>query len=182
MKKILLLFLIIILVFLIYYFNRDKKKYILSIGDEYIYNTSLNDKISFYKKNKLLEKEVIFKNKGDYRVIDLINDINDNVKFKYNGKSYTIDNALIKSDILLISIGYNDLKYCLSFCSYDYIDELMNDFDNLFHLIREYNKEKIYFINLLRIEDIKLTNYIDERFSMIAKKYNILIINDNFTI
>lgn len=176
MKKILILCLIIILVFLIYYFNRDRKVYILSIGDENVYSKLLKEKVSFYKKKKLLEKKVIFKNKGDYRVIDLINDINNNVNFKYNDKNYTIDNTLIKSDIIFISIGYNDLQYCSSNCNYDYIDELMNDLDKLFHLVRNYSKEKIYFINSFDIVDKDISYYINKRLNNLTKSYNIILL------
>ena len=93
MKKIILIILMFILVFLIYYLNLDRKVYVLSIGD-YVFDD--NNEIKNYLGKKL-EDNVIYSNDGDYRIIDLINDIKDNKKFNFNNKEYTINNALIKA-------------------------------------------------------------------------------------
>ena len=151
MKKIILTFIVIFLVLIIYIFNRDKKIYILYIGDNIALNRPNVDRIiSEYKKDKLLEKFVEYKN-----------------------KNYTLDNALIKADVIIISIGNNDLKYCEESCSYQYIDEVIGDLNKLFNHIRKYSKEKIYIYPLKVINNIELNKYMNKKFNHLIKKYQI---------
>lgn len=176
MKKLLLIIFILLLVFLIYYLNIDRKKYVLSIGDYTILNNT-----NLYKdiKNlygKKLEKYVLYGNDGDYRIIDLINDINNNKDFIYDRNKYTLDNAIIKADIIIISIGMNDLKYNKNNNDYDYIDEVINDLDKLFSIIRKYSKEKILVFNYY-LDNDKLTKYVNSRLGKLVNKYKIDIID-----
>ncbi len=176
MKKLLLIIFILLLVFLIYYLNIDRKKYVLSIGDYTILNNT-----NLYKdiKNlygKKLEKYVLYGNDGDYRIIDLINDINNNKDFIYDRNKYTLDNAIIKADIIIISIGMNDLKYNKNNNDYDYIDEVINDLDKLFSIIRKYSKEKILVFNYY-LDNDKLTRYVNSRLGKLVNKYKIDIID-----
>ena len=159
MKKIILVILVLFLVFMIYYFNLDRKVYVLSIGD-YIVNNNSDDLI---KDNlgKKYENDVIYSNDGDYRIIDLINDINDNREFNYNNKEYTLDNVLIKADLIFISIGLNDLRYN-KINNYDYVDEVLTDLDEVLKLIRKYSKEKVYVFNYL-IDNKELCDYVNRR-------------------
>ena len=176
MKKLLLIIFILLLVFLIYYLNIDRKKYVLSIGDSTILNnTNLDENI---KKlyGKKLEKYVLYGNDGDYRIIDLINDINNNKDFIYDRNKYTLDNAIIKADIIIISIGMNDLKYNKNNNDYDYIDEVINDLDKLFSIIRKYSKEKILVFNYY-LDNDKLTRYVNSRLGKLVNKYKIDIID-----
>ncbi len=174
MKKIILTFIVIFLVLIIYIFNRDKKIYILYIGDNIALNRPNVDRIiSEYKKDKLLEKFVEYKNNNDYRSIDLLNDVDNNIKFQYKNKNYTLDNALIKADVIIISIGNNDLKYCEESCSYQYIDEVIGDLNKLFNHIRKYSKEKIYIYPLKVINNIELNKYMNKKFNHLIKKYQI---------
>lgn len=174
MKKILLTFIIIFLVFIIYIFNRDKKKYILYIGDNGgISSFSIDQLVSEYKKDKLFEKFVVYKNNNDYRTVDLLNDINNNIKFQYENNNYTLDNSLIKADVIIISIGNNDLEYCKENCNYRYIDELIDDLNDLFKRIRRFSKEKIYIYPLKKVNNTELNNYMNKRFDSIIKKYQI---------
>lgn len=178
MKKIILIILMFILVFLIYYLNLDRKVYVLSIGD-YVFDD--NNEIKNYLGKKL-EDNVIYSNDGDYRIIDLINDIKDNKKFNFNNKEYTINNALIKADVIFISIGMNDLRFNKVNNNYDYVDEVLKDLDALFNLIRKYSKEKIYIFNYYNLGD-ELTSYINSRLDKIVDRYNISVIDtsdDNY--
>lgn len=170
MKKIILIIFVFVLVFIIYYLNLDKKVYVLSIGDYIIKNNNYADNLG-----KNLENNVIYSNDGDYRIIDLINDIKDNKKFSYNRRKYTLDNTLIKADIIFISIGMNDLRYNKNNNNYDYIDEVIKDLDELLKLIRKYSKEKIYIFNYYNLGD--MTNYVNRRLDNISNKYKINVID-----
>ena len=170
MKKIILIIFVFVLVFIIYYLNLDKRVYVLSIGDYIIKNNNYADNLG-----KKLENNVIYSNDGDYRIIDLINDIKDNKKFSYNRRKYTLDNTLIKADIIFISIGMNDLRYNKNNNNYDYIDEVIKDLDELLKLIRKYSKEKIYIFNYYNLGD--MTNYVNRRLDNISNKYKINVID-----
>ena len=164
-----------ILIFLIYYLNLDQKVYVLSIGDHFIVESDYHKDIDNYLGKKL-EKSVIYSNNGDYRIIDLINDIKDNKKFTYKNNQYTINNTLIKADIIFISIGMNDLRYNKNNNNYDYVDEVISDLDILLKLIRKYSKEKIYIFNYYNFDN-DFNNYINERLKKIADRYNIGVIS-----
>ena len=175
MKKILLIFLIFVLVFIIYYFNLDKKVYVLSIGDNYFFNDVYQKSIDNYLGDKL-EKNVIFSNDGDYRIIDLLNNIKTNKKFIFKNKEYTLNNALIKADIIFLSIGINDLRFNRN-NNYDYVDEVMKDLDELLRLIRRYSKEKIYIFNYYNVGNSNLNSYVNNKLSKLVIRYNINIID-----
>ena len=173
MKKIILVILVLFLVFMIYYFNLDRKVYVLSIGDFIV-----NDKYeSFIIDNlgKKLEKNVIYSNNGDYRIIDLIHDINDNKEFNYQDYKYTLDNVLIKADLIFISIGMNDLRYN-KINNYDYVDEVLKDLDEVLKLIRKYSKEKVYVFNYF-LDNTELCDYVNRRLLKKVKRYDMDIID-----
>lgn len=167
MKKIIIFILTFIIVLLIYILFNNKKNYNIFIGDNILYNID-NESINFCNNN-------------DYRVMDLINDINNNKKITYHNKEYTIQNLLIKSDKLIISIGINDLIYIknINTYKYDYIDQLLEDIDTLFDLIRKYNKEKIYILNYYDVLDEQYIIYTNKRLKEIANDYDISLIDIN---
>lgn len=176
MKKILFIASICLITFLIYLTTIDRKVYYLALGDlyamgvnsygikDYGYKDSIND---YLVSKNILEKSISFIDK-DYRTTDLMRDIidnkeNDNIKLKQ---------ALIKADLVTISIGFNDLYGKVS---KEYIDSSINDLKNLFIKIREYCKEDIIFIGYV-IDDY-LMPYIDDRYEQLCNKYNIKYIS-----
>ena len=177
MKKILLLLIAVIIVFIIYIFNIDKKVYYVNIADS---NTKYNMHVknNLNKKNQL-EKYINVVDK-DYRITDLINDIEDN---KMINKKQTIQNVLIKADILTIKLGSNELKYKEKTKDiqelYDYIDEMIIDFDKLFKLIRQYDKEKVYYISYFDNKNeyySEIYRYLDLKTKDLCDNYNIVYI------
>lgn len=170
MKKILFFILVILIVFLIYIFNKSDKIYYFSI-ENYGYSKSIQADL-----NKKLSNYVIY-NKKDYRLMDLINDINYNKKIMYNNKIYTFDNLLVKANFMTISIGMDDLTYKKEI-DYNYLDELLIDIDKLLKIIRKYNKDKIYFTGLYKIENMnKYLNYVNKKIEKMCKNYNIIYID-----
>ena len=166
MKKILFFSMVIIITFLIYYFNISNKIYYFSIDN---YDYSKNIEKSFKDK---LDNSVIY-NKEDYRVMDLMNDINNNKKINYNNKTYTFDNLLVKANYITISIGMDDLIYKKE-VDYKYIDELIFDIEKLLILIRKYNKDNIYLLSLYNTKNIsKVIEYANTKIEKICKKNKI---------
>ena len=142
MKKILFTLLIFIVIFLIYYFNIEERVYYSSIGDQLSsginnfnkVDNNYNNNIKEYYKDRL-SNYVNYSSIDDYRVMDLINDINYNKTIAYNKKEYKLQNILIKSNYITLSIGMNDIINKKNI-SYEYIDQLIKDIEKLFILIR----------------------------------------------
>ena len=195
MKK-LILILIVISIFIIYILTVDRKIYYLTLGDELsIINYDNNDdsasaKLSNYLsgKNKL---EVFINNfsRENYHITDVINDINNNTKTNHNNKDISIKNALIKADLLTISIGMNDITAMINIKNintsdsyeflYNDIDKISDDLDQLLYLLRKYCKENIILIGLyypFNEQNQELTNiflYANNKFKTISEQYNI---------
>ena len=180
MKKIIFLMLVFFIVFIIYYFNVNKNIYYFSVGDYLSYGINnlndtkngYNDNINkYYKKN--ISNYLNYSTTSDYRVMDLINDITYNKTIKYNSKEYKIQNILIKANFITISIGMNDIINKKNI-SYDYVDSLIDEINNLFKLIRKYNKDKIYFLSFYNIINKKnIIEYTNNKLKTICKKNNI---------
>lgn len=175
MKKILFILMLIISIYFIYNRLVDSKIYYVNIGNDNQINENIKSSLD---KSKKLEKYVNI-NASDYRITDLINDIESS---KTIGDK-TINNILIKADIITLSLGQNEIDYKINTYPeliYDYIDQMIYDIDTLFKMIRLYSKEKIYFIKI----DIKNPNYkneinyLNKRIKEKSKKYNIIFIDD----
>lgn len=205
MKKTIIISFIILSIFLIYLCNMDKKVYYLVLGDSLAKGEGPHGKIvkgySTNIKNYLKEKNILetyidkFTENGK-RTTDLINDIKLNKKIIINKKQITIQNALIKADLVTLSIGANDILSKINIeqainynIIYDYIDQLNKDLDKLLKIIREYCKEDIILIgyyNPYPYLNNKKTNdifdYLNKKYKITAQKYNIkyLEIDDLF--
>lgn len=180
MKKIIFTFLTILIVFLIYFFNKSEKIYYVSLGDYLSYginnfnevDNNYSDNVKLYY-NDILDNYVNYSTYDDYRVMDLLNDINYNKTIIYKEKEYKLQNLLIKANLITISIGMNDLIYKKSL-NYDYVDELILDIENLLVLIRKYNKDKIYFLSLYNvINNEELIKYANKKIESICNKNKI---------
>ena len=184
MKKLLFSASVIMVTFLIYYFNINNKIYYLSLGDYLAYGINnrnmVDNSYSINIKNACknnLKNYVNYSTIDDYRVMDLINDINYNKTVLFEGKEYKLQNLLIKSNLITLSIGMNDLIYKKD-VDYNYADNLINDISNLFMLIRKYNKDKIYYLGFYDIiNNNDVINYINKRVEKICKKNKIIYID-----
>ena len=159
LKRIILLITIMI-VLLINVYTKDNKIYYISLGDglslginsnNYIsngYSDYIKEYLENSKKLKFYTKEF---SKEDARITDIINDIKDNIEKNINNKAITIQYALSKSDIITISLGFNEILYKYSNNTnmsymYDYIDNYIEDMNILIKLIRKYNNKKIFIL------------------------------------
>lgn len=179
LKMILFLVLIILFIFLINLSNQDKEIYYVNIDstNSLTYNKVIYKRL---KKNNKLERYINKFSKKDYRTTDLINDIENNKKIN----NQTIQNALIKSDLLTLYIGVNDINYKIDNKEelYDYTDQVIDDIDKLLKLIRVYSKEKIYLIGFKNNKDTSYDdyfNYTNTRLKSICEEHKIIFIDIN---
>ena len=177
-KTFITLVLVVVIIFIIYILNVDNKIYYVNIGSNIKYNKIIKNKLN---NNKELEKYTNYQI-NDYRITDLINDINNN---KIINDNQTLQNALIKADILTLKIGDDELKYKAKEKNvndmFEYCDELIIDLDDLFQLLRLYDKEKIYFIALNNNDSEyydEIYDYLNIKIKSLCSKYNIILIND----
>lgn len=203
MKKILVLGIVLISVFLIYLTTTDKKVYYLALGDSLAsgvtpyngYDYGYTDYIKDYLKDKkVLETYINEFAVSGYRSTDLYRDIIDNKSVSVDNKNVTLKNALIKADLVTISIGANDLfgkssAFTLIQNSeeeiYKYVSEIMVDVDNLFKLIRKYCKEDIILVgyynplpkNINIEKSDKIFNYVNSKYEELSNKYGIYYVD-----
>ena len=148
-KTILVLFLIVLSIFIIYMLNIDRDVYYVNINN-LNYENDMYDKyiVDYLNSTKKLEKYIDVQEK-DYRITDLIRDIEMN---KQINDKQTLQNALIKADILTVKMGDNELDYKIDTSEinelFEYCDTLLKDMENLFVILRKYCKEDIYFLGL----------------------------------
>ncbi|MBP3920256.1 MAG: SGNH/GDSL hydrolase family protein [Bacilli bacterium] len=196
MKKILIIVIIILSIFLIYLTTIDKKVYYLTLGDEITlgmtqegkYERSYADYIKKYLQEKnILEIYINDYATKDYRITDLIKDIENNKTIE----NKTIKNSLIKSDLLTLSIGTNDIISKIDNMNkltkldynklYKNINEIIIDLDKLLKLIREYCKEDIIMTGIYiepTTEELKqILEYANQKFKETTTKYNITYID-----
>lgn len=201
----------------IFFITKDKKVYYLSLGDSLAVGQTPNNSIGLsygdYVSEYLKDKEVLefytksFAKSG-YRSIDLLNDLKNNKTVKINGKALTIKHALIKADIVTLSIGSNDLFYKLNIGNefdlnefddiYTYVDESIKDIDKLLYELRKSCKEQIMvfgFYNPFTAFSSTLANtvepvilYANNKMEDLVKKYDMTYVdihdmflaNDNY--
>ena len=171
MKKIILilfLFLICIICYLIYNTTKTNKLYILSLGDTISDNNNFNNKEYTYNN--------MFTN-IDYRIIDILNIIKYNQELTINEKNISIHQLLKKTDILIISIGMNDLYYKLNNDEreiYTYMNNMINNYEDLLKEISKYDYKQVFILGYYNITNDKndLFTYINYKLKKLTNSYN----------
>ena len=151
--KLLFLIFIIISVFFIYIKTKDSKYTILSLGDNLSlgidsYGIKGPSYIDFYKNYILKKKETVIKNdqysRKDLTINTLLQELKENNNLKKD---------LSSANILILTVGYNDLIYKINLnenINSDIlkkeVQEIQKDYLNLLKEIRKYYKNKIVVI------------------------------------
>ena len=184
MKKILFVILVFFFVFFIYISNVDKTVYYLALGNSnrYLYNQK---NYSFYIEDYLRERKLLETAVFDYSADDRITSLIERIHRNEKGRNSTIKNALIRADLLTIKIEVPDLieklndEYVVINEVYDYIDDLSNDLESLFKLIRDYCKESVVFVGYSNCYHKEIFDYLNKRFKRVCDKYDIIFIDIN---
>lgn len=174
-KSIVVLGLVAMIIFMIYMKLKDRSIYYLnmqSLYGEMEYSYLLKEG---FEKKKPLEKFVEFKYE-DMRITDLINKIQNNDYIYLDEKKQTIQNALIKADIITLFIGMDEIAYGLKKEEkediYAYLDTVLEDIEMLFLEIRKYSKEEIFFIGFYTEEEKEkeYIGYLNQKLEKISSK------------
>lgn len=182
MKKIVLMGIIIVLTIIIYFCFNDNKILYVNIGDDILYKYNYqNDVINYLKKNKNYENYIEYR-KENYRITDFVNDIEQNTLYKDNK---TVKNLLIKADIITLWVGTNDIYYKINETDsnqlYHYLDDVLEDMENLFDLLRKNSKEKIIVmgINHKNPDKLEYFAYFNQKLNELCNEYNMDFVDTN---
>ena len=185
MKKIFVFSLISILVFVIYLSFKDDELYFVELSDQLTFSqNSYSFKIEKYLKDiNKLQQHISF-NEKNLRTTDLIQKIENNDFIIKKNQKQTIKNALIKADLVIISVGSNDLFDHLLVeenrkDNYEYIKEYLEDTQKLLEIVRSYCKENIFFLEIYNPQNKIKKEYIDyvnEQLKLLCKNENISFI------
>ncbi len=177
MKKLLLLIFTLFLFFGCYYIykitDKDEVNYVV-VGDIVVDSPYLNTYI-----NNFVDR--------DLRIVDLIKIIKYNEEIHIEDKDISIHQQLKKADILILSIGMNDLYYKLKDDTKDkyyYVNKMINDLEELFDLIQRYDYKKIIFLGYYNIynKDDTLFDYLNSKVSKITLNRDICFVNTDIII
>ncbi len=190
-----------IIIIFIYNITNDKKITYLALGDGLAKGQTpfdtFGESYTDYFYNYLKSKYKVNDNyktftQSDYRITDLINDI-DNVYTIKEENNLTITSLIKKADIITISVGSDELFYKLKQYNDNikignkqkiikYIDEMFQDANKLIEKIRKYNKGPIIFIGYYNPIPFSQTNEttMDNIFNYIDLKFNEIINKNTF--
>lgn len=182
MKKIIIIFLIFFSIFYIYLLTCDEKIYYLSISNNYNSNDFSNIIAKKLKSNNLLEIHVNEFSNNNNRITDYIDMIDDNKYIIKNNRKIHFKNALIKADIITLSLGTKDFITNYG-DSTEKVLTIRNNIETLIKKIREYSKEDIYFISIYsEYVDSKYINKLNNDIKSICSdnKIKFIDINNNY--
>lgn len=170
MKKIIVFISCVIVVLLIYVIKNDKEVIYLEISDKKIIGEK---SVKYLSNKKMLDEYIYLKNDNNYRLIDFYNDIEKNKEFIFDGKEHTINNLFIKSDYIVLNIGYNEVDSLLKneLEPMKAIDDFIDNYENIIKTIRKITKEKIIIIFDYDLET-KYKDYLYNKMQLISNRYN----------
>ena len=188
MKKIIALLVCLLSVFLIFMYSSDNKINYLSIGDTLTRGINSYDVIGYgyndYVKNYLNRNDLLRSFNNDYynnSIIGFENDIINNKTIVLNDKEYYIKKMLRESDLLVISLGMDELAYYFNNSDriHQEFDKMLLNLEDFINVVRDYTKNKIVFVGYYNptknyTSDIdELFYYIDDSLIKMLNKYDV---------
>lgn len=160
----------------------------MSLGDgissgETAYNIdgiSFNDYIKEYFENKkLLKGYNKYFSKKNYKIKELIEDIDNNILDKDN--DIYIKQTIHKGNVITICIGEDEItkQSMTNDLNEEYIKDFINNYDTLLNKLKTITDGKIIIIGLYENDylDKKTTIILNSEIANLAKKYNLIFIN-----
>ncbi len=199
MKKIIAVVLILFLIFIIYKANDDNQIDYMSLGDSineginsygnhsYGYNDYIK---SYLENNHLLHKYNAYYSKDKYKIIELLDDINDDKAILYNDRTYNIKKELREADLVTLAIGMDELVEILNNSKSQelkeiqtVLDKMISNMDKLLEKVVSLSKAKIVLIGYYapynnNDKNIKeIFAYLNEKYQNLANKYKIIYVD-----
>ena len=176
MKKIIIILFLFLLCYTCYYIYKKTEKTTINV-------TSIGDNISIDKylnKEKRIDNYDITFTNNDYRITDILN-IFENTKEINNKNIYQV---LKKTDILIISIGMNDIYYKLNNDTkeiYTSLNNIINDYEKILNKINKYTYKQVIILGYYNTDNKQndIFSYINYKLKQLAKDYNYTYIDLN---
>jgi len=170
MKKIILILFLFLSCYFIYNLTEESSLSILALGDP------ISDNKYLKENNLVTEYNNSYINK-DYRIIDILNTIKYNEEIKVNDKTVSIHRLMKNTDILILSVGMNDIYYKLNNDTkdiYTYINDMVNNMEILLSEIDRYNYKKVFILGYYNItnKNNDLFTYLNYKMKRITENYN----------
>ena len=196
LKKTIFYLFIIISIFFIYKFTFNNNVNYVALGDGLAKGINSYGHVSYgyfdyiYDYYNNLNRIGIgindFANEN-YKVRDIYNDINSNKSIKTNIGYVNIKSALRESNLVTLSIGYNDFTDSININSNDYVsakrstDQILIDLEELLKLIKKYAKNKIIVIGIYNpyISNEKNSDFIDYTLKYFNSQYKFICEKNN---
>lgn len=168
MKKIILILFLFLSCYLIYNLTEDKTLSYLVIGDTIADNPYIEKNANKYNNDYINQ---------DYRIIDLSNIIKYNEELEVENKQLSIHRLLKNADILIMSIGMNDIYYKLNSDTkniYTYINEMVNNMEILLSEIDKYSYSQVLVLGYYNISNKNndIFTYLNYKMKRIVENYN----------
>ena len=170
MKKIILILFLFLSCYFIYNLTEESSLSILALGDP------ISDNKYLKENNLVTEYNNSYINK-DYRIIDILNTIKYNEEIKVNDKTVSIHRLMKNTDILILSVGMNDIYYKLNNDTkdiYTYINDMVNNMEILLSELDRYNYKKVFILGYYNItnKNNDLFTYLNYKMKRITENYN----------
>ncbi len=174
MKKIIIILFLFLLCYSCHYIYKKTEKTAINIA-------SIGDSISIdkYLNKEKVVYDVTFTN-NDYCIIDILNIIESNKEI--NNKN--IHQVLAKTDILIISIGMNDIYYTLNNETKDiyiHLNSIISNYDKILNTINKYTYKQVIILGYYNITNKQndIFTYINYKLKTLSNKYNYTYIDLN---
>ena len=175
MKKIIFILFLFFLLYACYYIyniTEDNKLNVVLIGDTIADNPYLDN----YPNINKINKDFI---NSDYHLKDLLNIIKYNQELDIDNKTESIHKLLKESDIVIISIGMNDIYYKLNDNTkeiYSYVNDIINNYNIILKEISKYDNKYVFILGYYNI-----TNKNNDIFTYVNYKIKNIVNNYHYT-
>ena len=172
MKKIIIILFLFCLLYACYYIYKvteNDNLDIVLIGDKVVDNPYLKDIGKIDKiNNDFVDR--------DFMIKDMVNIIKYNQELDIGNKEESIHQLLMNSDMVIISLGMNDIYYKLNDNTkeiYTYLNEMIDNYEIILKEIKRYDYQKVYVLGYYNISNRynDIFSYVNYKLKNMVKEY-----------